>query len=330
MSSIDDINRLKGQLLTSGLSQKDSVLFQIINQLIGIVQKSLNQSSGGSSGGGGGSSVTNYITNPTTFLSSSDGSNDSDIDIVIPGPKGDRGELGIPGIPGIDGIDGMDGVPGPQGIPGNNGTIGRDGLSIIGLDGIDGNDGFPIPGVNGINGTNGTIGSNGSNGPPGLDGNDGDDRIWFPPGITIPNYRSYVYQLAGGGQSIPNNTTTAMTWDTALYQAGGLFWAVSPNPSRLTVPPGGGGLYELIATASWVTTFAAARVATYIFKNGSQIAGNDNGVTGTNPVIQCIFQDIAVPGDFYEMKVYQNSGLSVNQNTTLAGPSFIASRLQKD
>lgn len=34
-----DLSRLKSQLLTSGLQQKDNPLYQVINQLIGLVEK---------------------------------------------------------------------------------------------------------------------------------------------------------------------------------------------------------------------------------------------------------------------------------------------------
>ena len=92
------IDRLKAQLLTSGLSQKDQPLFQVINQLIDAVRSSLfgvealNNSS--SSGGGGSSTIIN-----NTILSG----------------------LGFGISDGEDGLDGIPGVQGPRGLVGPSG-----------------------------------------------------------------------------------------------------------------------------------------------------------------------------------------------------------------
>lgn len=56
---IRDLSRLKSQLLTSGLSQKDNPLFQIINQLIGELER-IGQVADGSASGSG--SIVNNTT----------------------------------------------------------------------------------------------------------------------------------------------------------------------------------------------------------------------------------------------------------------------------
>lgn len=98
------ISRLKSQLLISGLQQKDSALFQVINQLIGLIDGISSLSD--SSSGGGSSGV--VINNTTTFISSDGIDLDSNEELTIPGPMGLSGKDGLVGIPGIDGIDGED------------------------------------------------------------------------------------------------------------------------------------------------------------------------------------------------------------------------------
>lgn len=58
------IDRLKAQLLTSGLSQQNQALFQVINQLIGAVRQSLEgvEAITGSGGGGGGLASQSFFT----------------------------------------------------------------------------------------------------------------------------------------------------------------------------------------------------------------------------------------------------------------------------
>lgn len=137
MATNEVITRLKSQLLTSGLSQKDQPLFQIINQLIDFVGKNANElnafTGGGGGGGGGGLANADYLTHENNqatlpnsrqlivgpglsvnktgskFILSATGlpireirDDDSDCCTPIPGPRGPQGIQGIPGPPGLD------------------------------------------------------------------------------------------------------------------------------------------------------------------------------------------------------------------------------------
>lgn len=50
----DSLDRLKSQLLTSGLQQENTALFQIINQLIDYLRGNINATQAALTGGGGG------------------------------------------------------------------------------------------------------------------------------------------------------------------------------------------------------------------------------------------------------------------------------------
>jgi hypothetical protein len=132
---INDLSRLKSQLAISGLQSKDLPLFQIINQLIGLVEKFLNIPPNSILGGGGSGLTT--IINPTQIIM-------------------------MDGIPGEDGNDGI-GTPGINGI-GTPGSPGQSGVGVYyGIPffyGEDGEDGVGIPGPVGQNGSPGTAGIN--------------------------------------------------------------------------------------------------------------------------------------------------------------------------
>jgi len=100
---IPQLDRLKSQLLTSGLQQKNQPLFQVINQLIDAVRQGVNELNTNitavSGSGGGGSTSFTTITTGTVF------------------PRD-----------GEDGSDGLQGLPGPQGIPGPMGPMGPAGI----------------------------------------------------------------------------------------------------------------------------------------------------------------------------------------------------------
>lgn len=69
-----DLSRLKANLLTSGLQQKDNPLFQVINQLIQFVEANIGNITTVISGGGSGGGLSNasYLTvNPEGGLPNS-------------------------------------------------------------------------------------------------------------------------------------------------------------------------------------------------------------------------------------------------------------------
>ena len=110
MAIIPQLDRLKAQLLTSGLSQKNNALFQVINQLIDALRQGINELEGQitvintPAPGSGGGTIVSGIGAPLGDISSSDESNDD----WNWGPQGKQGIQGIQGLQGPPGMDGED------------------------------------------------------------------------------------------------------------------------------------------------------------------------------------------------------------------------------
>lgn len=183
------IDRLKAQLLTSGIQQQNQPLFQVINQLIDAV-RSATVTATETAAGSGVSFGQSFITEGNEL-----GSLPNSRQLVAgagielnPAPAG-RMVIST-AIPfGMDsGGEGEDGPPGPPGRDGAIGPVGPAGSNAIsqfyGYDGIDGEDAPIIPGPQGIQGVPGSTGSIGMPGVPGLDGEDGLDS--FLPGPSGP------------------------------------------------------------------------------------------------------------------------------------------------
>ncbi len=90
---LPDLDRLKVTLLKSGIQQKDQPLYQVINQLIDFLRKSIGilQSDVAAVSGGGGSTATTQIIQQLLL----DGDSGGDGGDTIPGPQGEPGENGM-------------------------------------------------------------------------------------------------------------------------------------------------------------------------------------------------------------------------------------------
>jgi hypothetical protein len=145
------LDRLKSQLLTSGLQQENIALFQVINQLIDFLRGEMTATQGAISGGGGGGGGVGllgatYLTKnkeillpnslqtlPGEGIQFNDANGRRIISTAFPylpdsGGDGEEGPPGPPGRIGIDGATGVDGIPGSQGMDGFEGEIGEWGI----------------------------------------------------------------------------------------------------------------------------------------------------------------------------------------------------------
>lgn len=186
------ISRLKAQLLTSGLQQRNSALYQVINQLIDAVAD--NATTTATVTGNNGIAGATYITTgPEAAILPNSRQLIAGAGIQFnDSPTGRRViSTAIPLLFDSSDGEGNDGPPGPQGPAGVAGPVGPTGATSIsffyGYDGEDGVDGLP-----GLNGPQGFTGAQGGIGPPGLpgvdgfDGEDGDfkfimDAYLYPP-----------------------------------------------------------------------------------------------------------------------------------------------------
>ena len=105
MAIIPQLDRLKAQLLTSGLQEKNQPLFQVINQLIDTMRQGINQLQTSitnitPSGGSGSSTI---ISNAAGMMPIDFGQDGNDGLMGMPGPQGLRGLTGPQGPPGMDG-----------------------------------------------------------------------------------------------------------------------------------------------------------------------------------------------------------------------------------
>ncbi len=180
MPNISSLDRLKSQLQTTGLQRTNFPLYQLINQLIDYLRKSIDLAAQEVADLGAittpSSIPDSHVVIGTPYYDSGDSGEDGPPGppgrIGVDGIQGAEGSPGMPGIDGIDGIDGEPGLPGPQGFPGTQGISGPPG--IPGFDGIDGEPGEQgYPGPQGLDGAVGGAGPQGTmgatSGPPYLD-----------------------------------------------------------------------------------------------------------------------------------------------------------------
>lgn len=102
-------------------------------------------------------------------------------------------------------------------------------------------------------------------------------------------------------------------WDAETVDTDG-FWAVTPNPTRLTIPTGLSGVY-MVACSYRTLTIAADQAGQdcAIYKNGTRTFGTKTLTTNNDhePAIQVVIIDHnGNAGDYYEMWLDTNEGVT--------------------
>lgn len=278
MTTLDGLDRLKAQLLSSGIQQENFALFQVINQLIQFLRDQVTQTNvaiGGSGGGSPGLSGVTYLTktNETATLPNSrmelagagiefndspgyrriistalpfilDGQDGIDGEIGLQGPIGPRGLIGGQGIPGLDGLPGEECeslIPGPQGIQGLIGPVGPMGIAIDGEDGIEG---IVVGNYQGALFTQGSVIFAG---PGGLFAQDNANFFWDDAnnrlgiGTTSPNARLHVSAgVTNYDPSLTTHDTCAIDLESAEVELAIGVATASPYAYWLQSRSGGG------------------------------------------------------------------------------------------
>jgi hypothetical protein len=129
---------------------------------------------------------------------------------------------------------------------------------------------------------------------------------------------SGVYCRNSASQSIANNTYTAITLDTEIYDVGGYHSNVTNN-TRFTIPSGKAGYYQ-IAFGGYYPLNATGARNIVLYKNGSSfmaatIPGNSS-VYSTLNISVFSYLDV---GDYLEFYTVQSSGGSISIDVTTAG-----------
>ena len=113
-------------------------------------------------------------------------------------------------------------------------------------------------------------------------------------------------------QTINNNTSTAITWNTETADTDG-FHNNSTNTSRITIPSGKAGKYViyLLAAGDTYHSSPAGQSQVNLYKNGAQIQSRaEKNETNFNTNIAYSFVVDAAVSDYYEMYIFQNTGIN--------------------
>lgn len=113
-------------------------------------------------------------------------------------------------------------------------------------------------------------------------------------------------------QSIPHDTLTAVTFDSEDYDVTALH-NPAVNPTRVTIPSGGGGVYEFKANIVFASNTTGYRQVQFR-KNGADI-GTLITVAPVNGAATAVMHSamlVLAAGDYVEVFVYQNSTAALN------------------
>lgn len=112
-------------------------------------------------------------------------------------------------------------------------------------------------------------------------------------------------------QSISNTTLTTIIYDSSVYNDKNI-WS-SLDPSKLVVPAGVSKV-RLMASSAWASNSIGYRFLS-IQKNGGGFAGQAVKRMQANDQSEDIVLTPVInvsPGDYFQLKVYQDSGVAIN------------------
>jgi hypothetical protein len=113
--------------------------------------------------------------------------------------------------------------------------------------------------------------------------------------------------------SVANNTYVAVTFATENFDTD-TYHSTSSNTSRMTIPAGKGGYYQVNGSIRWNNNTSGERDL-YIYKNGVQYARSIIEANAQYPThyITAIISVVAT--DYLELFVWQNSGITITAET---------------
>ena len=135
---------------------------------------------------------------------------------------------------------------------------------------------------------------------------------WATPASSTPTFVG-VGLRKSADQSISNATFVAITWNTEEYDTDA-FHSTSTNNERITIPTGKGGYY-LIAGAIRFTANGTGNRGVELTVNGTAINYaffQPSATSANSPVFPMSYIVKLNAGDYIELFVYQNSGISIN------------------
>jgi len=89
------------------------------------------------------------------------------------------------------------------------------------------------------------------------------------------------------------------------------------NPTRITVPPDGGGQYHVHGKTRFEASGAGTQYGLFIYLNGALLKAMLTATTNPALADYAIYSDAfnIVPGDYFELAAYQDSGGNLNAGT---------------
>ena len=123
-------------------------------------------------------------------------------------------------------------------------------------------------------------------------------------GANTPAF--HVYKSSN--QQVSNNTATNLTWQNEFYDTDNAFAS-----NKFTVPSGKGGTYMFFWLIKGGSQPDSTALQGWLQKNGSdldsQLSRSKDYISTVNEIhLTGHYTDVAVAGDYYEMRIYQNSG----------------------
>jgi hypothetical protein len=120
-------------------------------------------------------------------------------------------------------------------------------------------------------------------------------------------------------QTITDATDTVLTWDTEIYDIGGFHDGV--NPTRLTAPTD--GLYHVGANVRWSNNATGERRVQLLHSSSGNAFASQSAHFASGTAVILLDQQVsmdyyALAGEYFEARVYQNSG----GNLVLQHPTF--------
>jgi hypothetical protein len=135
---------------------------------------------------------------------------------------------------------------------------------------------------------------------------------WAAPSSTPTFVGAYAYNNAT--VAIPSGAYTAVSLNAEIFDTDA-FHSTSTNNSRMTIPSGKGGYYQVNVIIRWAASSGGTNRIVQLKKNnssnyGSIMTGTAFGTGGLRYEVSDIID--AVPGDYIEAYVYQDTGGNLN------------------
>jgi hypothetical protein len=132
--------------------------------------------------------------------------------------------------------------------------------------------------------------------------------------VGIPGLHQQVRAAAirTAAQTLTTGQVANVTFESTTFDIGGMW---NPSfPTRLTVPPGGEGLYLVVGLAPFAANAAGQRQI-QLLKNGNAInatVANVPAAAAFTVAVEMTQLATAIAGDYFELLVYQDSGGFLN------------------